>query len=111
MAKAKVKEKEEVIIVGEEATPVVEEKANDNEEVILVSEETKAKIDAIKNEEEVIVEKQEEKPVIKNVKIVLKEDHRCNVGGNWYRFTAGKQYIVPENVKDILRGADLLAPL
>lgn len=103
MAKAK---KDDVIIVNDN-----EPKKED--EVVLVSEETKAKLQQIKNEEneEVVIEKQEDKPVTKNVKIVLNKNHKCNVGGNWYSFTANKQYIVPENVKNILKGAGLLAPL
>lgn len=45
------------------------------------------------------------------VRILMKEDHRCNIGGNWYCFTKGKHYNVPENVKNILMRANKLLPL
>lgn len=103
MAKAKTNKEEEVILVADEPK---------EEEVTLISNETLDKIEQIrKEEEEVTITEQENKPVIKNVKVVLKENHRCNIGGNWYSFQAGKYYNVPENVKTILKGADLLAPL
>ncbi len=106
MAKAKNVKEEDVILVTDE--PKIEE-----EEVKVVSDETMEKINQIREDEkeEVIIEHKEEKPVIKNVKIVLIEDHRCNIGGNWYAFKAGKHYNVPENVKNILKDAGLLAPL
>ena len=56
---------------------------------------------------------QPEKTVVveKMVKIKMKADHRCFIGGEWYYLLKGKQYNVPENVKNILLGADKLIPL
>lgn len=50
-------------------------------------------------------------PAPKNVKVCLKEDHSCFIGGVHYHFTKGKQTNVPESVKTILMKADLLMPL
>lgn len=49
--------------------------------------------------------------VAKNVKVCLKANHSCTIGGVRYHFEKGKQYNVPEGVKTILRQADLLMPL
>lgn len=51
------------------------------------------------------------KPVATMVKVKLAVDHRCFIGGEWYTFTAGKQYNVPTQVKEILLGANLLLPI
>lgn len=51
------------------------------------------------------------KPVVKNVKVCVKTNHSCTIGGVTYHFIKGKQYNVPANVKSILLQADLLMPL
>ena len=50
-------------------------------------------------------------PIEKNVKVRLKAEHSCAIGGVRYNFEKGKQYNVPTNVKTILMQADLLMPL
>lgn len=52
-----------------------------------------------------------EAPAPKNVRISLKTDHNCVIGGEHYHFVKGKQYNVPYEVKSILKQADLLMPL
>lgn len=47
----------------------------------------------------------------RKVKIVLKENHTCSIGGVRYHFEKGKQYNVPASVKSILMQAGLLMPL
>lgn len=65
----------------------------------------------VKVEEEVVIAKVESTPIQRNVKVLMKADHRCCIGGEWYFFKEGKQYNVPENVKTILLKADKLSPL
>ena len=45
------------------------------------------------------------------VKVLMKENHKCCIGGEWYYLEQGKQYNVPENVKEVLMKADKLLPL
>lgn len=52
-----------------------------------------------------------EAPAPKNVKISLRIDHSCVIGGEHYHFVKGKQYNVPYEVKSILKQAGLLMPL
>lgn len=53
-----------------------------------------------------------EEPKVKgNVRIRMKNDHHCYIGGEHYVLTAGQCYNVPANVKDILNKAGHLAPL
>ena len=47
----------------------------------------------------------------KTVKVLMKSNHRCSIGGEWYSFLKGKQYFVPEFVKEILKRDDLISPL
>lgn len=97
----------EVITVNPKKEEVKEEKEN----IEIISPDLKDKIERKLNDEVALV-KNEKKPYEpKNVKIVLKKYHRCNIGGNWYEFFPDKQYIVPENVKKILMKVDLLKPL
>ena len=46
-----------------------------------------------------------------NVKIRMRVDHKCCIAMERYDLKAGKVYTVPENVKNILNKAGLLAPL
>ena len=46
-----------------------------------------------------------------NVKIRMRVDHKCCIAMERYDLKAGKTYTVPENVKEILNRAGLLAPL
>lgn len=47
----------------------------------------------------------------KNVKIRLREDHRCTIAMRQYIFEKGHCYDVPPNVKEILNKRGLLLPL
>lgn len=76
---------------------------------ILIEEEVKLKP---KKEKEVIIE--QPKPIKKPekmVKVKMKDRHKCCIGGEWYYLEEGKQYNVPENVKEVLMKANKLLPL
>ena len=45
------------------------------------------------------------------VKVRMRTDHKCTIGGELYHLESGKVYTVPENVKRILNKAGLLSPL
>lgn len=45
------------------------------------------------------------------VKIRMRVDHKCCIAMERYDLVAGKTYVVPRNVKNILNKAGLLAPL
>lgn len=45
------------------------------------------------------------------VKVRMRTDHKCTIGGELYQLESGKVYNVPENVKRILNKAGLLSPL
>ena len=47
----------------------------------------------------------------KMVKVKMKDRHKCCIGGEWYYLEEGKQYNVPENVKEVLIKANKLLPL
>lgn len=76
---------------------------------ILIEEEVTLKP---KKEKEVIIEppKPVKKPE-KMVKVKMKDRHKCCIGGEWYYLEEGKQYNVPENVKEVLMKANKLLPL
>lgn len=105
--KEKSEDKEVLVIDAKEG-----EVELDNEgEVTIISPKLEEKIKKQLNDEVALV-KNEKKPYEpKNVKIILKKYHRCNIGGSWYEFFPNKQYIVPENVKEILMRVDILKPL
>lgn len=101
------------IVVGEDVNLEVEVKAESVDEVVeVVSPKLKEKLNEIAKEEEVVtIVEQTKKAPTPMVKIKLVKDHRCSIGGEWYSFQAGKQYNVPEQVKNILLRANLLQPL
>ena len=74
---------------------------------------TIVEVEEPKKEEEVV----EVTPIQKkeapkgNVRVRLNKNHHCFIGGEYYNFTKGNCYLVPENVKCILNKAGLLAPL
>lgn len=45
------------------------------------------------------------------VKVAVAYKHGCTIGGERYDFVPGKQYNVPENVKEVLKQAGLLSAL
>lgn len=99
------------------------------EKVQLVSEELEKKLESNlkntpKDHAEIVVEDVQVKPEIKievpteptppptkMVKILMSENHKCCIGGEWYYLLKDKQYNVPENVKDILLRANKLRPI
>lgn len=52
-----------------------------------------------------------QKPIVKNVKILPKDNHTCCIGGVRYYLKKGVQTNVPTEVKEILNKAGLLMPL
>lgn len=101
----KTKKEEEVVIVEEPKEEIKESVKEEPKGTIETLLETKGNI-------EVLVE--DEKPAVKPqpmVRILLNQDHKCNIGGNWYVFKKDKHYNVPSNVKDILMRAGKLSPL
>lgn len=62
--------------------------------------------------EEVVLEVEEPKVApVKMVKILMNQDHKCFIGGEWYYLLKDKHYNVPENVKSILMRGNKLRPL
>lgn len=62
--------------------------------------------------DEVTVNKDiEQKPAVKNVKILPNTNHTCCIGGTRYFLKKGVQTVVPQEVKDILNKSGLLMPL
>ena len=115
MANAKFKPKASSNTI-EGATPVVDTEVTntpdmENTETVVTVEES-PKEETAKAESTVTFEDTEsKKPVEKNVKVCLKANHSCFIGGVAYHFEKGKQVNVPSSVKAILLQADLLMPL
>lgn len=110
MAKAKVKNENNVEILSSEGVKLV----SPDLEVKLKSNLTKkAEKEVVQDLGEVSIVEVEQPKVspVKMVKILMACDHKCYVGGEWYYLLKGKQYNVPENVKEILLKADKLKPL
>ena len=90
---------EEVVTPEEEV--VTEEPTED---LVMVSDEDKkAEENSSADSSEVTVQSS-----VKNVKVKVKKDHSCCIGGVWYNLEAGKEINVPSNVKQILASAGLL---
>lgn len=112
MAKKTTKKEQEqdiVITVNESNTndEVVKEEAEITEEAVI-------KEDLSNKEDETIITLVDvtNKPVEpKKVKIRMKQDHKCFIGGQWYYLQKGCTYNVPEVVKQTLAEAGLLLPL
>lgn len=93
-----------------EVTPEVEI----TEEVVEEFEEVTTETEEIKENKGLEVDPTPvaDEPKVKgNVRIRMNKDHSCFIGGEHYVLTAGQCYNVPENVKNILNRAGLLAPL
>ena len=100
-----VEEEVSVEIPVEEETPVEETPAVEVETPEVEVEEPEVKVDVEKAEVNV-----SSKPS-GNVKIRMRTDHKCCIAMERYDLKAGKTYVVPVNVKNILNRAGLLAPL
>lgn len=96
------------------------------EKIQLVSEELETKLESnLKNtpkDVEIVVDdtqpeikievpKEVTPPPTKMVKVLMSENHKCCIGGEWYYLLKDKQYNVPENVKDVLLRANKLKPI
>lgn len=111
MAVKKVKETkatEEVVVDNKEV--VKEPEVLDVQETPVVEIEEPKEEPKIEVEEEAKVVDTTKKPKT-DVKIKMREDHRCTVAMETYDLKKGKTYTVPRNVKNILNKAGLLAPL
>ena len=115
------KEQKPVEVVEVQETPVVDTEPVEEEVSveIPVEEETPVEVETPEVEVEepevkVDVEKAEVNVSNKpsgNVKIRMRTDHKCCIAMERYDLKAGKTYVVPVNVKNILNRAGLLAPL
>lgn len=112
MAVRKTKTQEEVLEV--EVTQEVEDKVEEQEvEVEIPNMKVSEPEEQEVNEPEVEVDLSvtEAKRPSGFVKIRMRTDHKCCIAMERYDLKAGKTYNVPENVKEILNNAGLLAPL
>ena len=90
-------------VVEEVVTPEVATEEPTEELVMVADEEKKAEDVSSADSSEVTIQSS-----VKNVKVKVKKDHSCCVGGVWYNLEAGKEINVPANVKQILANAGLL---
>jgi hypothetical protein len=103
---------EDVIIEEPEIVEVVAEEEVEIEEVETKEPEVDLRKTRYKTEDtEVYVKPPEEEKKKELVKIKLKNDHRCNIGGEWYHFKKEKITIVPQQVRELLLKSGLLLPL
>lgn len=108
MAASKFKPKASSNII-EGATPVEEQEVVKTEEEVVET----APVEEVEETTPTVTfeEKTSKEPVQKNVKVRLKTNHSCVVGGVAYHFEKGKLTNVPLEVKSILLQADLLMPI
>ena len=107
--------------VKKKQTKAVEEEVNVVEEVNaveVVAEDIQENTEDVKNDSIEVVEEyfdvdEEQIPEEKNknVRIRMRVDHRCTIAMERYDLKKGQCYNVPENVRNILNNAGLLAPL
>ena len=109
--KSEVKEAVEVDVTEAVETPTPEEVSTEIEtpevEIPEVDIETPSGIEVDEKSAEVDKSNQPNG----NVKIRMRVDHKCCIAMERYDLKAGKTYVVPANVKEILNRAGLLAPL
>ena len=86
-------------------------KATKKQQEVEILIEDEVKVEEPKKEEVVIEQPKTAKKPEKMVKVKMKDRHKCCIGGEWYYLEQGKQYNVPENVKEVLMKADKLLPL
>lgn len=108
MAKAKSKESEVKLVSGE-----LESKLKNNLKNTPKKEEEIEETENTTIDKGIKIEKVEEPTVApaKMVRILMAENHKCFIGGEWYYLIKDKHYNVPENVKNILLKANILRPL
>lgn len=109
-------EKENPVVVEE---PVVEENLGEDTPEVVVEEpevvveepEQEKTVPEVKVDIENSVVKKEEQPE-RNVRIKMADDHKCNIGGQWYNLKKGQCYNVPVSVKNrLMQITGLLLPL
>lgn len=92
-------------VVEEVVTPEEEVATEEpTEELVMVADEEK-KAEEVTSADSPVVTVQSS---VKNVKVKVRKDHSCCIGGVWYNLEAGKEINVPSNVKQILASAGLL---
>ena len=94
---------DETVDTTTETTEDAENKLDDL--VMVTTEEEKAEdtTSADSSDDDVTIQS-----AVKKVKVKVKKDHSCCIGGIWYNLVAGKETNVPEDVKQILASANLL---
>lgn len=97
------KPKKNAEVVEEVVTPEVATEEPTEELVMVADEEKKAEENSSADSPVVTVQSS-----VKNVKVKVRKDHSCCIGGVWYNLEAGKEINVPSNVKQILASAGLL---
>ena len=79
-------------------------KASKEEPIVIVDEKEEDVVVVLEKPEEVVAP-------IKMAKVLMSDNHKCCIGGEWYYLMKDKQYNVPSNVKDVLMRANKLSPL
>ena len=121
------KEQKPVEVVEVQETPVVSTNETVEEVNVEIPVEEEATVEETSSIEVETPEVEIEEPEVKvgvekaevnvsnkpsgNVKIRMRTDHKCCIAMERYDLKAGKTYVVPVNVKNILNRAGLLAPL
>lgn len=105
--KTGLEKKVEVEIPVDEKKPAVEVEEPKTEDTV---EEEKVETPTLKVDTSKAKVDEKKEPEV-NVKIRMRENHRCTIAMVRYDFKKGKLYTVPANVKRILNNAGLLAPL
>lgn len=87
------------------------EKANNDSAIEEVTVENPVETVETSTDDIVVNPNVEQKPIVKNAKILPKENHSCCIGGVRYYLKKGVQTNVPIEVKEVLNKAGLLMPL
>lgn len=94
---------DETIDTTSETTEDAEKKLDDLVMVADTEEKAEDETSADSSDDDVTIQS-----AVKKVKVKVKKDHSCSIGGVWYNLVAGKETNVPEHVKQILANANLL---
>lgn len=112
MAVKKPKNAEDVVVEVANPVETVDEVINSAVDAVdAVEVET---VDEVKTKDEIEVDPEATSKSVRkpgNVRIKMREDHKCTIAMVRYDFKKGECYHVPENVKRILDEHGLLAPL
>lgn len=95
------------IAVGDEVTTATQEE-NTVPEVDISLEEEEKKTSSVEIDTKAVAEK---KVIPTNVRVKMKTDHKCYIGGELYDLKEGVCYNVPKFVKSTLNKAGVLIPL